>query len=76
MLTVKEASEMLGLKPATLRNWQARRKNLPFVRCGRSVRIPADAIERFILENTVPVREKKAVTVAELLEGKGLNLSE
>jgi excisionase family DNA binding protein len=59
MLSVKEASEMLGLKPATLRNWQARRKNLPFVRCGRAVRIPADAIERFILENTVPAKEQR-----------------
>lgn len=59
LLSVKEASEMLGLKPATLRAWRARRKNLPFVRCGRAVRVSADAIERFIGENTVPAKEQR-----------------
>jgi excisionase family DNA binding protein len=55
LLSVKEAGEMLALKPATIRAWLLRRK-LPRVNCGRAVRIPAEAIERFIAENTIPAR--------------------
>jgi excisionase family DNA binding protein len=57
LLSVKEAGAALGLKPATIRAWILRRKHLPFVRCGRAVRIPHEAIEKFISDNTVPVRE-------------------
>lgn len=57
LLSVQETAERLGLKPATIRAWLLRRKNLPFVRCGRAVRIPAEAVERFVNQNTVPVRE-------------------
>lgn len=58
LLSVKEASYALGLKPATVRAWLLRRK-LPFVRCGRAVRIPAVVIEDFIARNTVPAREPR-----------------
>lgn len=58
LLSIKEASELLALKPATIRAWLLRRK-LPRVNCGRAVRIPADAIERFIRENTVPAKEQR-----------------
>jgi excisionase family DNA binding protein len=58
LLTVNQAAEALGLKPSTIRAWLLRRKNLPFVRCGRAVRVPAEAIERFIVENTIPARER------------------
>ncbi len=57
LLTVVEAAEALGLKPATIRAWLLRRK-LPRVSCGRAVRIPAEAIELFIRENTIPARER------------------
>jgi excisionase family DNA binding protein len=60
LLTVREASDMLALKPATIRAWLLRRK-LPRVNCGRAVRIPAEAVERFIAENTIPARERRAV---------------
>jgi len=59
LLSIQEASAALGLKPATIRAWLLRRKNLPFVRCGRAVRIPAEAIEKFIAENTVPMRVER-----------------
>jgi excisionase family DNA binding protein len=59
LLSVKESAERLGLKPATIRAWLLRRKNLPFVRCGRAVRIPAEAVERFIQENTIPAKEDR-----------------
>jgi excisionase family DNA binding protein len=57
LLSVQETAEQLGLKPATIRAWLLRRKNLPFVRCGRAVRIPAEAVTDFIERNTIPARE-------------------
>lgn len=56
LLSVKEASEALAVKPATIRAWLAKRK-LPRVNCGRAVRVPAEAIAQFIERNTVPARE-------------------
>jgi excisionase family DNA binding protein len=58
LLSIKEASEMLALKPATIRAWLIRRK-LPRVNCGRAVRIPADAVAQFIERNTIPAREAR-----------------
>jgi len=58
LLSVTEASEMLALKPATIRAWLLRRK-LPRVNCGRAVRIPAEAVEQFIEKNTVPAKEER-----------------
>lgn len=58
LLSIKEASEILALKPATIRAWLLRRK-LPRVNCGRAVRIPADAIAQFIEHNTIPAREPR-----------------
>jgi excisionase family DNA binding protein len=52
LLTVAEAAERLGLAQSTIRDWIAKRR-LTFVRCGRAVRIPAEAVERFIATNTV-----------------------
>jgi len=59
LLTVKQAAELLGLKVATIRAWLLRRKNLPFVRCGRAIRIPADSIAEFVERNTIPAREEQ-----------------
>ncbi len=56
LLTVVETAAALGLKPATIRAWILRRK-LPYVRCGRAIRVPEQVIEEFITTNTVPVRE-------------------
>lgn len=58
LLSIKEASELLGLKPATVRAWLLRRK-LPRVNVGRAVRIPAEAIAQFIERNTIPAREDR-----------------
>jgi excisionase family DNA binding protein len=57
LLSIKQASELLSVKPATLRAWRLRRKNLPFVNIGRAVRIDAEALEEYIRQNTVPPRE-------------------
>jgi excisionase family DNA binding protein len=58
LLPVNEAAEALNLKPATIRAWLLRRK-LPRVNCGRAVRIPTEAIQVFIQQNTVPAREER-----------------
>ena len=58
LLTVKQAAELLGLKVATIRVWLYRRR-LPCVRCGRAVRIPADAVAQFIEHNSVPASEER-----------------
>jgi excisionase family DNA binding protein len=52
-LRVEEAAEYLNVKPSTIRAWLLRRK-LPRVRIGaRSIRIPREALEKLIAENTV-----------------------
>lgn len=58
LLTVVESAEALNLKVSTVRAWLLRRK-LPRVNCGRAVRIPAEAIEQFIAENTIPARGER-----------------
>ena len=58
LLTVEQAAALLGVKPSTIRAWLLRRKNLPCVHVGRSVRIPAEAVSQFIERNTVPAREE------------------
>ena len=53
LLNINEAAERLGIRPATVRAWIASRK-IPMVKLGRCVRIPVEAINRFIESNTVP----------------------
>ena len=57
LLRVEEAADFLNVKPSTIRAWLLLRK-LPKVHVGaRCVRIPREALERLVAENTVPVRE-------------------
>lgn len=63
LLSIREASVLLAVKPATIRVWLSKRK-LPRVNCGRAVRIPADAITRFVERNTVPEQESQTITQA------------
>jgi len=58
LLTVAETAEALSLKASTIRAWVAARK-LPVVRCGRAVRIPAQAVVDFIERNTIPAKVKR-----------------
>jgi excisionase family DNA binding protein len=62
MLTVIEVGQRLGLKPATIRMWIAKRK-MAHVKLGRSVRIPETEIDRVIRENTVPARDCRRYAV-------------
>jgi len=58
LLTVEQAAECLGVKPATIRSWILRRENLEIVKVGRLVRITETSIQKFIDANTIPPREK------------------
>jgi excisionase family DNA binding protein len=58
LLTVRDVAELLAIREGTVRLWLAQRR-LPKVKCGRAVRIPSNAIERFIGENTLPARSSK-----------------
>ncbi len=51
--TFKEVAEILGLHHRTLRIF-ANRGELETVRFGRAIRIPRDALERFIEERRSP----------------------
>ena len=56
LVDVKQAATALGLKVSTIRAWLAKRK-LPYVRCGRAIRISREEIDKFIAENTVHARD-------------------
>jgi excisionase family DNA binding protein len=59
LLRVEEAADFLNIKPSTVRAWVLKRK-LPIVHVGeRAVRIPLEALERLVVENTVPAREAR-----------------
>jgi excisionase family DNA binding protein len=53
LLTISQAAERLGLKPATVRFWVWARK-IAYVKVGRSVRISEGVIEEIIARGTVP----------------------
>jgi len=57
LLTIPEASDRLGLKPATVRFWIWTRK-IEHVKIGRAVRIPEQAIERIIEQGTIPAEAR------------------
>ena len=57
LLSVAEAAQALGLKPATLRVWIARRR-VAHIKLGRSVKVPPAEIERLIRDNFVPARQR------------------
>jgi len=57
MLTINEAAEALGVKPATVRSWIWKRQ-IEYVKVSRAVRIPRSEIQRLIAAGTMPVLER------------------
>ena len=56
LLTVAQVADRLGLKQATIRRRILERK-LPYVKLGRAVRIPEEAIETLIASSYRPAIE-------------------
>jgi excisionase family DNA binding protein len=56
LLTVKEAAELLGVKPSTLRSWIWQRR-IPYIKLSRSVRIAPEALQEIIANNTIIAEE-------------------
>jgi len=53
LLTPSEAAAFLGLQVQTLALWRCTgRVNLPYVRCGRSIRYKPQDLATFVSENT------------------------
>jgi len=53
MLTVSQAAQALGVKPATIRSWVWKRQ-IEYVKVSRAVRISADEVQRVIERGTRP----------------------
>jgi excisionase family DNA binding protein len=58
LLTVDDVAQMTGWKPKTVR-MKVWRRELEFVKLGRSVRFREDTINQLIERGTVPVLERR-----------------
>jgi excisionase family DNA binding protein len=56
LLTIEQFAEATGWKPRTVRN-KIERRELDYVRIGRSVRIKAETLEQIIERGTIPALE-------------------
>jgi excisionase family DNA binding protein len=56
LLTVAQAADRLGLKPATIRRRILERR-LPYVKLGRAVRIPVEVVDALIASSYRPAIE-------------------
>lgn len=50
LLTIREASDRLGLRESTLRKWVLQ-KRIAYCKLGRAVRFPANVVEKMIRES-------------------------
>lgn len=57
LLHIPEAARRLGMKPSTIRAWVLKRRIAYCKPGGRAVRIPAEEVERLIVDGYVPARE-------------------
>lgn len=61
LLTPKQAAEILNVQEQTLAAWRSTRRTGPdYVKIGRAVRYPADAVERYVASRTVRVASDRA----------------
>jgi excisionase family DNA binding protein len=54
LVTIRDASQQLGVSIATIRDWRLRRKHLDFVKIGRAVRVLQCSIDKVIEQQTLP----------------------
>jgi excisionase family DNA binding protein len=58
LLTVEEVSRITGWRPATIRQ-KVWRRELPYIKLGRSVRFKEETITRLIEASEVPALEQR-----------------
>ena len=58
LLSVREVSEILGIKPGTLYQWKWLKINLRFIKIGRAVRVSGKDLTGFIKKNKTRLRDK------------------
>ncbi len=51
LLNVNQVAEILGIKSKTLYQWKWLKKHLPFIKVGRSLRVSAKDLNKFINKN-------------------------
>jgi len=51
LLNINQTAEILGIKPKTLYQWKWLKKHLPFIKIGRSLRVSAKDLNKFISKN-------------------------
>jgi excisionase family DNA binding protein len=64
MLTIGEAAQTLGVRPATIRSWIWKRQ-IEYVKVSRSVRIPATVVQRIIKNGTRPAVDRHKSVIPE-----------
>ena len=47
LMTIREASEQLGLRESTLRKWVLQ-KRIAYCKLGRAIRLPVEVVEKMI----------------------------
>jgi excisionase family DNA binding protein len=65
LLTATEATEVLPLKPATIRAWILYRR-IPYVKLGRRVFLRRKDLEKVLVDNLVPAREATAGSLCKI----------
>jgi excisionase family DNA binding protein len=70
LINAEAAAEQLSISIHSLRRW-ARKRRVPSVRIGRTLRFSQEALDQFIEANAVEVREELAVRVNEGFESVG-----
>ncbi len=53
LLSLKQASEILGINRGTLYQWKYHKKHLPFVKVGGSIRISEKDLMGFVEKNRI-----------------------
>jgi excisionase family DNA binding protein len=55
LLSPADAAKVLGVSRSCLAKWRMRRRGIPFVRVGASVRYRVEDVQRFVGQNVVEV---------------------
>lgn len=59
LVTLKDASQQLGVSIAAIRDWRFRRKHLDFVKVGRAIRVLQSSIDKMIENQTIPALKEQ-----------------